>query len=104
MNESEMENQIRNAVLNRFYRAGWITGSWIKEASPQSFSIKVEYTPLGKEKMRAMSELYEALDYNSGARLGGEFEFLQQLIWSFHSQNPTSPPPDPGSPSGLGRT
>lgn len=93
-----MDDQvIRELVFNKLTKAGWITGTWVKDVSPTQTQMRVNFTELGKAKLHAMYALFEELGYGSGYRVG-ELEFLHDLCHTCVRLHPAGPGEQPQEP------
>jgi hypothetical protein len=72
------ENDVRQHVIDRLIKNGWITKAVVVEVSPTRTAFTIDWTPEGIVKMRLLYALYDELGYQGGF-ISGEFQILCQF-------------------------
>ena len=88
---SDHNQKIREAVFNRLAKAGWITGTWVRDLPPpedyaSSMEMSVEWTDLGKAKIRPIALGLVGLGYAEkyeGLHFSEELGFLATVAMVF---------------------
>jgi hypothetical protein len=73
-----MNEEARNAVIQRLLKAGWITGIRVTDLGLNATQTDVVWTRIGRRKMLAFHSLFDELGYHSGMLLG-ELAFLTEV-------------------------
>jgi len=76
----DVRNFVRDLLVNRLVRAGWITGAIFDD---HKGTRKLDWTPIGIEKSRQVRILLTELQFVDGrmeSHRGGEFEILVDLL------------------------
>jgi hypothetical protein len=75
-----IRNDMRQLVIDRLMKQGWITRAWLKEVDPKQTAIMVDWTEQGLTKMQTLCALYDELGFIKDFRRGGELEALYDFI------------------------
>ncbi|HZR19592.1 MAG TPA: hypothetical protein VFE51_20070 [Verrucomicrobiae bacterium] len=77
-----LDEQVREALIKRLVRSGWITGAKVlkDDLKPNTLSYQINYTPEGKLKMNQLALLFHELGLIEGAHWGQEGGELEALL------------------------
>ena len=73
------DDDIRDQVFHRLSIKKWMTGSRVKDTSPNGRQVEVIWTEDGIAKMRVLYALFDELGLSVGPHTIGEFEQLSLL-------------------------